>query len=128
MSMTAPIALADAQPSGRLDLAALLGQCEGRPLELIGEHINPAFAKVLKILGFDIRWTRGQGAYLYDDKGDRYIDCLGGYAVFNVGRNHPVVRDALKQAMDLDLPNLIKMGAANLSGLLARELTRVGEA
>ena len=33
-----------------------------------------------------------------------------------------VIRDAIKQAMDLDLPNLLAMGIAPLSGLLAREL------
>ena len=27
-------------------------------------HVNPAFAKVLRIIGFDIRYVRGQGAYL----------------------------------------------------------------
>lgn len=106
------------------DLRQMLDDAGG-PIELISEHINPAFAKVLKIIGFDVQWTHGRGAYLYDDAGQRYIDCLGGYAVFNVGRNHPVVRDALRQAMDLELPNLVKMGAARLSGLLARELTRI---
>ena len=35
------------------------------------------------------------GATGFDDRGRRYIDCLGGYAVFNCGRNHPVIRDAL---------------------------------
>ena len=96
-----------------------------RPIDLVAQHINPAFAKVLKIIGFDIQWSHGQGAYLFDKNNTRYIDCLGGYAVFNVGRNHPVVRDAIMQAMHMDLPNLVKMGTPRLSGLLARELTRL---
>jgi len=90
--------------------------------DLLESHINPAMAKVLRILGYDIRYVRGRGAYLWDDKDNRYIDCLGGYAVFNVGRNHPVVRNTLKQAMDMDLPNLVKMGVPALSGLLAEQL------
>ena len=104
------------------DLKALVESRAGEQLDLIERHINPAFAKVLHTIGYDILYERGQGAYLWDNQGQRYIDCLGGYAVFNVGRNHPVIREALKQAMDMDLPNLIKMGAYRLSGLLAEQL------
>jgi acetylornithine/succinyldiaminopimelate/putrescine aminotransferase len=107
------------------DLKALLDQHPGEELALVEQHINPAFAKVLRILGYDLRYVRGQGCYLWDDRGRRYIDCLGGYAVFNCGRNHPVIREALKQCMDLDLPNLIKMGTARLSGLLAEQLVKL---
>ncbi|HEX7008720.1 MAG TPA: aspartate aminotransferase family protein [Phycisphaeraceae bacterium] len=106
------------------DLQRLL-QEHDNSIELLEGYINPALARVLRIIGFDVRYVRGQGAYLYDDRGNRYIDCLGGYAVFNVGRNHPVVREALKQAMDLDLPNLVKMGTARLSGILAKQLVEL---
>ena len=92
---------------------------------LLREHVNPAFARVLSILGYDVRFVRGRGAYLWDDSGQQYLDCLGGYAVFNVGRNHPVVRDAIIQAMQADLPSLIKMGVPRLTGLLARELLNI---
>jgi len=108
-----------------LDFKALLDATQNQALGLLEQHINPALAKVLKILGYDIQYSHGRGAYLFDQQGTRYIDCLGGYAVFNCGRNHPVIRDALKQAMDLDLPNLIKMGTPRLSGLLAQELIRL---
>ncbi len=107
------------------DLKARLDQSGQSAISLLEEFVNPSLAKVLRIIGFDVRYVRGQGAYLWDDQGHRYLDCLGGYAVFNVGRNHPTVRDALKQAMDLDLPNLVKMGVPRLSGLLAKELVEI---
>lgn len=107
------------------DLRALLNGRPDTAVDRIHEHVNPAFARVLKIIGFDIDWAHGQGAYLYDQQGQRYIDCLGGYAVFNVGRNHPVIRDAIHQAMEMDLPNLVKMGAPTLSGLLAEQLVKL---
>ncbi|HRK01495.1 MAG TPA: aspartate aminotransferase family protein [Oligoflexia bacterium] len=106
------------------DIAKLVQDNRSRGLDLQATYINPAFAKVLKTIGFDRTWTRGQGAYLWDDKEDRYLDLLSGYGVFGVGRNHPTVRDALKTAMDADLPSLIKMDAPVLSGLLARELLK----
>jgi len=104
------------------DLERLLAGERGQLAALAERHINPAFVKVLKILGFDKRYVRGQGQYLYDEDGTQYLDCLVGYGTFACGRNHPVIREALKQTLDLDLPNLVHMGIAPLSGFLAREL------
>lgn len=105
-----------------LDVRGLLAGALDDTVDLHEAHINPAYAAMLRTIGFDQKWVRGEGAYLWDAKGNRYIDCLGGYAVFNTGRNHPVVREALREAMDLDLPNLLGIGAFRVSGLLAKEL------
>jgi ornithine--oxo-acid transaminase len=105
-----------------LDLKALLDEERGQLATLSEERINPALCKALKVLGYNKRYVRGKGAYLYDEAGNRYVDCLSGFGTFACGRNHPAIREALKQAMDLDLPNLVAMGVASLSGLLAREL------
>ena len=59
-----------------------------------------------KTIGFDRTWVRGEGAYLWDDQGDRYLDLIGGFGMFNVGRNNPRVRAALIEALELDLPGL----------------------
>lgn len=107
------------------DLKALVEQNHASILRLHDLYINPSFASVLKTIGFDIDYVRGEGAYLWDNAGNRYIDCLGGYAVFNIGRNHPVVRDAIAQAMSMDLPNLPGVGTPRLSGILARELAAI---
>lgn len=89
---------------------------------LFDAHVNPALGKVLRILGFDIQWQRGEGPYLYDQHGNEYLDCLGGYGTFALGRNHPAIISAIKQAMDAKLPSLPKMGVPRLSGLLAKQL------
>ncbi len=107
-----------------LDLEKLLAGERGNIASLAEAHVNPAFVKVLRMLGYDKHYVRGEGAYLYDNAGHQYIDCLVGYGTFACGRNHPVIRDTIKQAMDLDLPNLLAMGIPRLSGLLAQELTR----
>jgi acetylornithine/succinyldiaminopimelate/putrescine aminotransferase len=108
-----------------LDLKALLNEERGQLASLSEERINPSLCKVLKLLGYKSRYSRGEGAYLFDDVGNRYLDCLSGFGTFACGRNHPAIRETIKQAMDLDLPNLVAMGTASLSGLLARELTRI---
>ncbi len=49
-------------------LKELLDQRSGENYTLQDRHINPAFAKVLKIIGFDRFYTKGEGAYLFDDR------------------------------------------------------------
>ena len=48
----------------QFDLQGLVDQHRGQGLDLIDQHINPAFAKVLRVLGYDVDYVRGQGAYL----------------------------------------------------------------
>jgi len=88
------------------------------------KYVNPSLAKVQGIIGFDKLYTRGEGAYLWDVEGNRYLDLLCGHSTFNLGRNHPKVRQALHEMLDLDRPNLIKMDCPLLSGLFAEQLTQ----
>jgi acetylornithine/LysW-gamma-L-lysine aminotransferase len=39
--------------------------------------------------------VRGDGAVLYDDQGNAYIDCVGGQGVANLGHAHPVIAEAI---------------------------------
>ncbi|HUY72853.1 MAG TPA: aspartate aminotransferase family protein [Gaiellaceae bacterium] len=103
------------------DLVAARG---GESLELWAKTINPQFARVLKTIGFDRTWERAEGAYLWDSKGRRYLDMLGGFGMFNVGRNNPRVRTALIEALELDLPGSVQLGASPLPPLLAEELLK----
>jgi ornithine--oxo-acid transaminase len=104
-----------------IDLRALL---DGRSddLDRWARTINPQFVRVLRTIDFDRTWERAEGAYLWDAKGDRYLDMLGGFGMLNVGRNNPRVRDALVQALELDLPGAVQLGATALPGLLAEAL------
>src|SRR5690606_19012540 len=45
-----------------------------------------------------------------------------GYGAYAMGRNHPKIIDAIKEVLDLNLPNLIQMDCSLLSGILAKEL------
>ncbi len=103
-------------------LRELVTAQRGAELDLWGRTINPQFARVMKAIGFDRSWTRAEGAYLWDDDGNRYLDVLGGFGMFNVGRNNPRVRAALIEALELDLPGSVQMGATALPPLLAKAL------
>jgi ornithine--oxo-acid transaminase len=105
-----------------LSVRELVAARGAESLELWGKTINPQFTRVLRTIGFDRTWERGEGAYLWDDKGNRYLDMLGGFGMFNVGRSNPRVRAALVEALELDLPGSVQLGASPLPPLLAEAL------
>ena len=74
------------------DFFAWLEQQRGREYDLHAEHINPAFVKMLRAIGFDKGYVRGEGCYLWDAEGNKYLDLLTGWGVFALGRNHPKVQ------------------------------------
>jgi ornithine--oxo-acid transaminase len=90
--------------------------------KLYARHINPQRVRVYRTIGFDRNWVRAEGQYLYDADGNRFLDLLGGFGMFNVGRNNPRVRAALNEALGLETPGSVQMGESPLPGLLAEEL------
>ncbi len=107
-----------------LSIRDLVEARQDESLELWAKTINPQFARVLKTIGFDRTWARAEGAHLWDADGNRFLDLLGGFGMFNVGRNNPRVRSALVEALELDLPGSVQLGASPLPPLLAEELLR----
>jgi ornithine--oxo-acid transaminase len=105
------------------DFMAWLRQQDGRAYELHTEHVNPAFVKMLKTIGFDKTYVRGEGCHLWDAEGNKYLDLLTGWGVFALGRNHPKVKSILRQLLADDTPNLVRMNCSTLSGLVAEKLT-----
>jgi len=105
-----------------MDVRALLQDAGPGDLDLWARTINPQFVRVLRTIGFDRPWARAEGAYLYDTDGTRYLDMLGGFGMYNVGRNNRAVRAALVEALELDTPGMLAMGVTALPGLLAEKL------
>jgi len=107
-----------------LDVQQLLREHAGRAFELHREHVNPQWARVLKTIGFDRTFVKAQGQYLWDVDGNKYLDFLAGYAVANMGRNHPTIRQALQDLLATDHPSMVQFETPLFSGLLAEELKR----
>jgi ornithine--oxo-acid transaminase len=104
------------------DLDQVLLWRAGEAMALNQRHLNPQTGQVVQTLGFDRDWVRGEGSYLVDRQGDRYLDLLSGYGVFALGRNHPHVKRQLHRVIDADTPNLPQLGVSTLAGLLAERL------
>lgn len=95
---TLDIVLSDEIPAS--ELAALTATT----LSHWKNHVNPAFLTYRKSVADDyasIEWRSGKpgGAVLIDAAGKSYIDCLGGYGIYNVGHLHPVVTGAVSKQM-----------------------------
>ena len=101
------------------DLPSVLAARRGEGYDLSARYLNPQLARTLHAIGFDKEYDRAEGAYLYDRDGNRYADFLAGFGVFAMGRNHPVVRKALHDVLDAELPDLVQFDAPLLAGLLA---------
>src|SRR3954465_2219148 len=105
-----------------MDLALDIASLYAERYALHTRYLNGQMVRVLKALGYDVGFCRGQGPYLFDRNGERYLDLLSGWGVFALGRNHPGVRDPPKAVLDNDLPNLIQMDVSPLAGILAERL------
>jgi acetylornithine/N-succinyldiaminopimelate aminotransferase len=67
-----------------------------------------------------VTFIRGEGVYLWDDQGRRYLDMLSGLAVTSLGHAHPTVARAVCQAASTLLHT------SNLYGTLPREELAAG--
>lgn len=84
-------------------------------------YLNPAFGEKLSGAEGAVEF-RDEGVYTYDNQGKQYLDCLGGYGIFNVGHRHPKVIEAVRKQLDqvcLHSQELINPWSAQLAKLLA---------
>jgi len=107
-----------------LSLAEQIEKRQAEQYALHRQYLNTSMARVQTIIGFDKIYSRGEGAYLWDNEGNRYLDLLSGYSVFNLGRSHPAVRQVIHDVLAMNRPNLVKMDCPLLAGLLAEDLVK----
>ena len=70
--------------------------------EEFDQYVLPSYQR------FPITITHGEGSYIYDDNGKKYLDFLSGWGVSNLGHRPIVVVDAIeKQVKELiHVPNV----------------------
>lgn len=105
-----------------LDISEMFADRQFQRNALHTRYLNEQMVRVLKTIGYDVGFQRGQGPYLFDRDGERYLDLLSGFGVFALGRNHPAVTAALKSVLDAELPNLVQLDLSTLAGILAERL------
>jgi acetylornithine/N-succinyldiaminopimelate aminotransferase len=64
---------------------------------VLGKSMKPKDSLMFITKRPDVTFLRGEGSYLYDEQGRRYLDFVQGWAVNSLGHSPQVVRDALNQ-------------------------------
>lgn len=85
--------------------------------EEFDQYVLPSYQR------FPITIVRGEGSYIYDDKGKKYLDFLSGWSVSNLGHRPPAVVETMtKQVGELiHVPNVFY---TEPQGQLAKLLVR----
>ncbi len=84
---------------------------------------NSGLTSLLSLLGMDKKFVRAEGNCVWDEAGNRYVDCLAGYGSVSLGHNHPRVVEAVRKMENL--PNIFQVSLPIMSGTLARNLAMI---
>ncbi len=76
----------------------------GKAAEQHRRYINPVLVAIGKQSGFLKTLVRGEGSYVWDEQGRRYLDFVSGYGSLNLGHNHPQVTHAIQSAITTQAP------------------------
>lgn len=95
-----------------------------------GEHpyltfVNPRLGRTLAQLALDKEYVRGEGCYLFEAEGRRYLDFLAQYGAAPFGFNHPRIWSAVEAMRDRMEPNLVQPSLLTAAGALAELLVSV---
>lgn len=90
---------------------------------LYRQHINPELFNMLRLIGFDRKYIRAEGMYVWDDTGRKYLDLLGAYGAMNFGHNRSEIFQAMQQVQSY--PNLLQVSMAVVTSLMAANLAQI---
>jgi acetylornithine/N-succinyldiaminopimelate aminotransferase len=74
---------------------------------------------------YPLKLERGDGVYVYDDKGRKYLDFLTGIGVNALGYNHPAVRRTIARMSARGMVHLSNLFYTDYQAALAERLARL---
>lgn len=91
-------------------------------------YLNPHLGRLLSQLKMDQSFVRGEGCYLYDQAGKKYLDFLSQYGALPFGFNHPRIWRAIEQMHASLEPSFAQPSFLNAAGELAQKLIAIAPA
>ncbi|MFQ5700213.1 MAG: aspartate aminotransferase family protein [Acidobacteriota bacterium] len=85
-------------------------------------HVNPAWVRLLNVLGMNTTYVRCQGSELETADGRLVLDFLSGYCVYNMGHNHPDIIAEIEDELRGLRPHMLQSHVSLLAGELAERL------
>jgi acetylornithine/succinyldiaminopimelate/putrescine aminotransferase/acyl-CoA synthetase (AMP-forming)/AMP-acid ligase II/predicted amino acid dehydrogenase/acyl carrier protein len=92
------------------------------------DFVNPYLGSLLAALNLDKQFTRGQGCYLYDQQGNRYLDFIAQYGALPFGFNYPAIWRAVEAVRDTQEPSFVQPSFLEAAGEVASRLIAVSPA
>ncbi|MBA3439866.1 MAG: aspartate aminotransferase family protein [Pyrinomonadaceae bacterium] len=92
--------------------------------EIVRKHKEFLFPAVATYYQEPLALVRGEGAYVWDDKGDKYLDCFGGVLTVSVGHANPKVTEAVIEQVK-KLQHTSALYANHPQGQLAEKLYQI---
>ncbi|HZO90499.1 MAG TPA: aminotransferase class III-fold pyridoxal phosphate-dependent enzyme [Chthonomonadaceae bacterium] len=91
-------------------------------------YVNPYVGALLRQVNMDKRYVRGEGCWLTDERGNRYLDFTAAYGALPFGFNHPEICQTAMEVFTALEPSFIQPSALEAAGELARRLIEVAPA
>ncbi|HEY3363515.1 MAG TPA: aminotransferase class III-fold pyridoxal phosphate-dependent enzyme [Symbiobacteriaceae bacterium] len=89
------------------------------------QFVNPHLASLLEQINMDKQFVRGEGCYLYDAEGKRYLDFVAAYGALPFGFNPPEIWAALHEVEQSLEPSFVQPSALEAAGELAKRLIEI---
>jgi 3-acetyloctanal aminotransferase len=93
-----------------------------RAARLYSRYLNPVVMAMNGKSGLLKTFVRGEGSYLYDSDGKKYLDFVAGFGALNLGHNHPAVADAVTSAIREQAPGFTPTAVNPYASALAERL------
>src|SRR5437879_6246157 len=78
--------------------------------------VKPELGRLLAQMGMDKSFVRGEGAWLWDENGRRYLDFLAQYGALPFGFNPPRIWEALNAVRERGEPSFVQPSFLNAAG------------
>lgn len=85
-------------------------------------YVNPHLGDLLEQVHLDKTYIRGEGHYLFDSEGKRYLDFIAAYGALPFGYNHPEIWQAMDEVRTGAMPSFIQPSVLEAAGELAKRL------
>ncbi|HEY8416504.1 MAG TPA: aminotransferase class III-fold pyridoxal phosphate-dependent enzyme [Limnochordales bacterium] len=89
------------------------------------QYVNPHLGELLETVRLDKRFVRGEGPWLWDSEGNRYLDFIAAYGALPFGYNPPAIWEALNRVRDAGEPSFVQPSYLDAAGELARRLVEL---
>ena len=112
----------EASENSRPTAAATPKKLADRAAKLYARYINPVLMAMNGGSGLIETFVRGEGEYLYDAAGKKYLDFVAGFGSLNFGHNHPAIAAAVNTAIREQAPGFTPTSVNPYAAALAEKL------